>query len=205
MIYKSLVKPLGDYLFAFIAIILLSPIFLLISILLAISHKGSPFFFQSRPGKNAKIFTLIKFKTMNDKRDAKGNLLPDSERMTSIGRVIRSTSLDEIPQLINIIKGDMSLVGPRPLLKKYLNRYSPEQMRRHKLKPGITGLAQVSGRNNLSWDKRLSLDVKYVDTVSFALDVKIMALTFLKVIKREGISSGTSATMEEFKGTDQIN
>lgn len=189
-----------DLLLALPAFLVLSPVFLVLTIRLYFANGDSPFFVQPRPGKGGRVFRLIKFKTMNDRRDENGKLLPDKERLTDIGRFIRSSSLDEIPQLINVIKGDMSLVGPRPLLVRYLERYTPEQARRHDVRPGITGWAQVNGRNTISWEKRFEHDVYYVDHLSFALDVKIIFLTLLKVVKREGISSKTSATMEEFRG-----
>ena len=199
--YAHFIKPFTDILLALLLLFLLSPIFLFICITLLIANRGGVFFRQSRPGKQERVFKVIKFKTMNDKKDAHGKLLPDAQRLTSIGRFIRSTSLDEIPQLLNVIKGDMSLIGPRPLLVRYLDRYTPDQARRHEVRPGITGWAQVNGRNAISWEKRFELDVYYVDHISFALDMKILWLTVQKVIQREGISSGSSVTMEEFKGT----
>lgn len=202
MIYKRIFKRLVDLLLALPAFLLLSPVFLILTIRLYFANDGSPFFVQPRPGKGGRIFRLIKFKTMNDRRNATGKLLPDKERLTDIGRFIRSTSLDEIPQLLNVIKGDMSLIGPRPLLVRYLDRYTPEQARRHEVRPGITGWAQVNGRNAISWEKRFEYDVYYVDNLSFALDMKILWLTLIKVFKREGISSQTSVTMEEFKGSN---
>lgn len=186
-----------------IGFLLVSPVFLLIWLGLAIANKkDGAFFTQTRPGKNGKLFKVIKFKTMNDKRDADGNLLPDEVRLTRVGAFVRKTSLDEIPQLLNVIKGDMSLVGPRPLLPEYLPLYSPEQARRHEVRPGITGWAQVNGRNAISWQKKFELDVYYVDHLSFALDLKILFLTVKKVLVREGISSQTSATMERFMGNN---
>lgn len=164
-------------------------------------NNGKPFFIQPRPGKNEKIFKLIKFKTMNDKRDKLGYLLPDEKRLTVVGKFVRKTSLDEIPQLINVIKGDMSLVGPRPLLVEYLPLYNEEQKRRHEVKPGITGWAQVNGRNAISWEEKFKYDVWYVDHLSFILDLKILLLTIKKVFKREGISSTNAATMERFTGS----
>ena len=175
--------------------------FLILWILLSMANNGAgAFFFQERPGKNEKIFRVIKFKTMNDKRDESGSLLPDVERLTRVGRFVRSTSLDEIPQLLNVIKGDMSLIGPRPLLVQYLPLYNEEQKRRHEVRPGITGWAQVNGRNAISWQQKFEYDVWYVDHVSLSLDLKIMYKTIQKVFKRDGINSDTSATMEEFKG-----
>ena len=168
--------------------------------LLAFANGSKVFFWQDRPGRNGKVFRLFKFKTMNDRTDATGKLLPDKDRLTGIGRFIRSTSMDELPQLINVLKGDMSLVGPRPLLVKYLPLYTPEQARRHEVRPGITGWTQVSGRNSLSWEEKFKLDVWYVDHLSFALDIKILWLTLIKVLKREGINQAGQATMEAFKG-----
>lgn len=179
---------------------LLSPIFIFVTIGLFFANGGKPFFFQLRPGRNGKIFKIIKFKTMNDKVDENGNLLPDADRLTKIGNFVRKTSLDEIPQLLNVIKGDMSLIGPRPLLPQYLELYNDFQMRRHEVKPGITGWAQVNGRNAISWQKKFEYDVWYVDNISFALDVKIFFLTLKKVFVREGISQQGEATMEMFKG-----
>jgi undecaprenyl phosphate N,N'-diacetylbacillosamine 1-phosphate transferase len=175
----------------------------IIAILLFSFNKGAgAFFTQTRTGKNAKLFQIIKFKTMTDERDADGKLLPDNVRMTSIGRIVRSTSLDELPQLINVLKGDMSLVGPRPLLEKYIPLYSPEQFRRHEVKPGITGWAQVNGRNKITWAKKFELDVWYVDNQSFLLDLKILFLTFYKVIKRKDINTDNMATTQPFNGSN---
>lgn len=188
---------------AFISFAILFPIFLLCVIGLAIANQGQPFFFQTRPGKNGKAFRIIKFKTMNDKRSAAGELLPDAQRLTPWGRFIRKTSLDELPQLLNVIKGDMSLIGPRPLLMQYLPLYSEEQARRHDVRPGITGWAQVNGRNAISWEKKFELDVYYVDHCSFGLDVKILFLTIKKVFKSEGISQKGQATVEPFRGTKE--
>ena len=199
--YASFIKRTLDLTIAGIGLIALLPILLFLTGLLFFANRGKPFFTQHRPGKNAKVFKLIKFKSMNDKRDESGKLLPDAKRLTKIGRFVRSTSLDEIPQLFNVLKGDMSLIGPRPLLIKYLDRYTPEQARRHMVKPGITGWAQVNGRNAISWEKRFEYDIYYVDNLSFSLDLKILWLTIKKVIIREGISSASSVTMEEFKGT----
>jgi len=198
--YKSFFKRIIDVAFASLAFVMLLPVLLLLTTMLFIVNKGLPFFTQPRPGKKSKVFKLIKFKTMNDKKDAEGRLLPDSQRLTPFGRFLRSVSMDELPQLINVLKGDMSLVGPRPLLVKYLPLYTPEQARRHEVRPGITGWTQVSGRNSLSWDEKFKLDVWYVDHVSFALDVKILWLTVIKVFKREGINQAGQATMEAFKG-----
>lgn len=201
MIYKRYFKRSFDFFLSLIGFILVSPIFLILWILLSMANNGAgTFFLQERPGKNEKIFRVIKFKTMNDKRDESGSLLPDAERLTRVGRFVRSTSLDEIPQLLNVIKGDMSLIGPRPLLVQYLPLYNEEQKRRHEVRPGITGWAQVNGRNAISWQQKFEYDVWYVDHVSLSLDLKIMYKTIQKVFKRDGINSDTSATMEEFKG-----
>ncbi|MCS3871080.1 lipopolysaccharide/colanic/teichoic acid biosynthesis glycosyltransferase [Chryseobacterium ginsenosidimutans] len=198
--YKNFFKRIIDFSLALLVFLLLSPLFLLVMIGLAFANDGKPFFFQKRPGKNAKIFSIIKFKTMNDKKDAEGNLLSDAERMTSIGMFVRSTSLDEIPQLLNVIKGDMSLIGPRPLLVQYLPIYNKHQARRHEIKPGITGWAQVNGRNAISWKQKFDFDVWYVDNVSFVVDLKIIYLTIKKVFLKEGISANGHATTEPFKG-----
>jgi undecaprenyl phosphate N,N'-diacetylbacillosamine 1-phosphate transferase len=199
--YNSFLKRLLDFLLALMGFIIISPVFLLLWIWLSIANRGAgALFFQERPGKNEKIFKVIKFKTMNDLKDASGNLLPDAQRLTKVGKFVRSTSLDEIPQLLNVIKGDMSLIGPRPLLVQYLPLYNNIQRRRHEVRPGITGWAQVNGRNAISWEQKFAYDVWYVDNVSLSLDVKILLKTIQKVFKREGISSDTSATMEPFKG-----
>lgn len=196
-------KRLFDFITSSFLLVMLSPILIIIIIWLSISNKGSgAFFFQQRPGKDGKIFKVVKFKTMTDERDRDGNLLPDDKRLTNVGKFVRSTSLDEIPQLINVIKGDMSLVGPRPLLVQYLPLYSKEQARRHEVRPGITGWAQVNGRNAISWKQKFEYDVWYVDNMSFWLDVKILFLTVKKVFVREGISSQTSVTMEVFNGNN---
>ena len=195
------IKHAIDFISSLSLLLILSPIFLFIIVLLFFANKSTGvFFIQKRPGKNEKIFNLVKFKTMTNKNDENGNLLPDEKRITKIGAIIRRTSLDEIPQLINVIKGDMSLIGPRPLLVEYLPLYNIFQKRRHKVKPGITGWAQVNGRNAVSWKKKFEYDVWYIDNISFLLDLKILFLTFKKVIKSEGISSNTSVTMEKFKG-----
>jgi lipopolysaccharide/colanic/teichoic acid biosynthesis glycosyltransferase len=199
-VYKNFFKRIIDFSLALLVFLLLSPLFLLVMIGLAFANDGKPFFFQKRPGKNAKIFSIIKFKTMNDKKDAEGNLLSDAERVTSIGMFVRSTSLDEIPQLLNVIKGDMSLIGPRPLLVQYLPIYNKHQARRHEIKPGITGWAQVNGRNAISWKQKFDFDVWYVDNVSFVVDLKIIYLTIKKVFLKEGISADGHATTEPFKG-----
>lgn len=200
--YKNFLKRLFDFIISLTGFIVLFPLFLLISFLLFIANEGKPFFFQSRPGKNGKIFKVIKFKTMNDKQDKNGNLLPDADRLTTIGAFVRKTSLDEIPQLINIIKGDMSLIGPRPLLVQYLPLYSPEQVRRHEVRPGLTGWAQVNGRNAISWQKKFEYDVWYVDHISLSLDMKIFFMTIGKVLKSEGINSSENVTMEPFTGNN---
>lgn len=198
--YKKVFKRLIDFLCAMIGLLLLSPLFIIVTIGLFFANNGKPFFFQSRPGKKERIFKIIKFKTMNDKRDIYGNLLSDAERLTPLGAFVRKTSLDEIPQLINVLKGDMSLIGPRPLLVQYLALYNQVQARRHEVRPGITGWAQVNGRNAISWEQKFEYDVWYIDNLSAALDLKILYLTILKVFKREGISAEGQATMEVFKG-----
>lgn len=201
--YKTILKPLFDFLAALFGLALLSPIFIIVMIGLAIANNGKPFFFQRRPGKNEKIFSIIKFKTMNDKKDAKGKLLPDGKRLTKIGSFVRKTSLDEIPQLINVLKGDMSLIGPRPLLPEYLPLYNTEQKRRHDVRPGITGWAQVNGRNAISWEQKFEYDVWYVAHQSFILDVKILFKTVKKVFVSEGISQEGQVTAEAFKGNEK--
>ena len=200
--YKNFIKPVIDFVLALVGFLFLSPVFVLVTIGLFFANDGKPFFFQLRPGKDGKIFKIIKFKTMTDKKDEKGNLLPDADRLTKIGSFVRKTSLDEIPQLLNVIKGDMSLVGPRPLLPKYLELYNDFQRRRNEVKPGITGWAQVNGRNSISWEKKFEYDVWYVDNVSFLLDIKILILTVLKVVKSEGINEQGQATSNEFKGNN---
>lgn len=198
--YKNFLKPILDFITAIIVLLLVSPILIFAVAALAIVNSGSPFFVQRRPGKRGRIFSIVKLKTMTDERNADGDLLPDADRLTIIGRIIRKTSLDEIPQLFNVIKGDMSLVGPRPLLPSYLELYSKEQARRHDVKPGITGWAQVNGRNSISWEKKFELDVWYVDNQTIFLDIKILILTVKKVFLREGINSSGQATTESFKG-----
>ncbi len=201
--YASFFKRFFDFLISLVALIVLSPVLLVVTVLLAILNKGAgPFFVQKRPGRGGKIFKLIKFKTMTDERDAEGNLLPDEVRLTKVGKFVRSTSIDELPQLINVLKGDMALIGPRPLLVQYLPLYSPEQMRRHEVRPGITGWAQCHGRNTLSWTEKFKLDVWYVDHLSLKTDLQVIWLTVVSVLKREGISSDTSATMEAFNGNN---
>lgn len=198
--YKSFVKRVVDFVAALIGLALLSPVLLVVTVGLFLANQGKPFFFQLRPGKGGEIFKIIKFKTMNDKKDADGNLLPDAQRLTPIGRFVRKTSLDEIPQLLNVLKGEMSLIGPRPLLVHYLHLYTKEQNRRHEVKPGITGWAQVNGRNAISWNKKFELDVWYVDHISFNLDLKILIMTIQKVVKSEGINAADAATIEPFNG-----
>ncbi|OMP78868.1 sugar transferase [[Flexibacter] sp. ATCC 35208] len=198
--YNIFVKRLIDLIVAVSAFIILFPLFIIMTILLAIFNGGTPFFFQRRPGKNGQIFKVVKYKTMNDKKDAEGNLLSDAERLTSVGKFVRKTSLDELPQLLNVIMGDMSLIGPRPLLPEYLPLYNVEQARRHDVRPGITGWAQVNGRNAISWQQKFAYDVYYVENISAALDLKILYLTFTKVAKSEGINADNVATAEKFTG-----
>lgn len=199
--YKHFFKRLIDFILVLCVLLLIWPILLIITVWLHFANKGAgAFFTQDRPGKNGKIFKVIKYKTMTDERDAEGNLLPDEDRLTKVGRFVRSTSIDELPQLINVLKGDMALVGPRPLLPQYLPLYSPEQARRHEVRPGITGWAQIHGRNAISWTKKFEYDVWYVDHCSFLLDLKIVFLTIKKVFIREGISQEGQATMEVFNG-----
>ena len=199
--YKHFFKRVLDFTISACVLLIIWPILLLITIFLHFANRGAgAFFTQSRPGKNGKIFKVIKFKTMRDEKDANGKLLPDAQRLTKVGKFIRSTSLDELPQLINVLKGDMALIGPRPLLPEYLPLYSKEQARRHEVRPGITGWAQVHGRNAISWQEKFKLDVWYVDHCSLLVDIKIVFMTINKVIKREGISSATSVTMERFTG-----
>ncbi len=200
--YAKFLKRAIDFFLSLIALLVLSPILLILIIVTAIAMKGNPFFTQQRPGKNEKIFKLIKFRTMTNEKDENGELLPDNVRLNKFGKFLRSTSLDELPELINILKGDMSIVGPRPLLVKYLPLYNEEQRRRHSVRPGLTGNAQANGRNAISWEEKFKLDIEYVDNLSFAFDVKIIFDTVKAVLKRDGISSETSATMEEFKGSE---
>lgn len=202
--YAKYFKRVIDFTLSLIALIVLSPILLILVIVTAIAMKGNPFFTQLRPGKDEKIFKLIKFRTMTNERDENGDLLPDDVRLNKFGKFLRSTSLDELPELINILKGDMSIVGPRPLLVKYLPRYNDEQRRRHSVRPGLTGNAQANGRNALSWEEKFKLDIEYVDNISFAFDIKIIFDTVKSVLKRDGISSETSATMEEFMGNEAV-
>jgi len=198
--YKSYIKFIIDFIIALFLLIVLSSIIVTTIIFLFIANHGKPFFLQTRPGKNERLFKIIKFKTMNDKKESEGNLLSDAKRLTKVGAFVRKTSLDEIPQLINVIKGDMSLIGPRPLLPEYLPLYNDFQKRRHEVKPGITGWAQVNGRNLISWQQKFDYDIWYVENFSFLLDCKIVFLTIKKVFKREGISAENSVSAEAFKG-----
>lgn len=198
--YIKIIKVFFDFITALLGLLVLFPLFLFITIGLSFANNGKPFFFQTRPGKDGKLFRIIKFKTMNDQKDSEGNLLSDGERLTKIGKFVRKTSLDEVPQLLNVILGDMSIVGPRPLLPEYLPLYTKTQNRRHAVKPGITGWAQVNGRNAISWQQKFDLDVWYVDNISFLLDLKIVFLTAKKVFKSEGINSTGQITTEAFKG-----
>ena len=199
--YAKFLKRLFDFVLALIGLIVLSPVLLILMVLGAVKMKGNPFFTQERPGKNEKIFKLIKFRSMTCEKDGQGNLLPDEKRLTKYGKLLRSTSLDELPELFNILKGNMSIVGPRPLLVRYLERYNTFQRRRHEVRPGLTGYAQVHGRNAITWEEKLRYDVEYVDNITFLADIKIILGTVKAVLKRDGISSQTSATMEEFMGT----
>lgn len=198
--YRRLIKPLCDRIAALLLLILLSPILIATGLLLAVANRGHIFFTQPRPGKNENIFQVIKFKTMNDRKDAKGELLPDAERLTPIGKFVRSTSIDELPQLINVLKGDMSFIGPRPLLVQYLTLYNETQRRRHLVTPGISGWAQVNGRNAISWARKFELDVWYVDHISFLLDCKIVWMTICNILRRKDINQQGQATMEIFNG-----
>lgn len=201
--YQNFFKRLIDFTIAFVVLLLVWPILLCVYVWLTIANKGAgALFFQERPGKDEKIFNIIKFKTMTDERDASGKLLPDAQRLTKVGKFVRSTSLDELPQLINVLKGDMALIGPRPLHVYYLPLYSKEQARRHEIRPGITGWAQINGRNNISWTKKFELDVWYVDHCSLWTDIKIMFLTIKKVIVKENINNDSTATMYPFDGTN---
>ncbi len=205
--YAKFVKRLLDICLSFTALVVLCPVLLILTVIGAVAMKGNPFFVQPRPGKKGKdgkekIFKLIKFRTMSNAKDKTGNLLPDDVRLNRYGRFLRSTSLDELPELINILKGDMSIVGPRPLLVRYIPRYTSQQRRRHDVRPGLTGYAQINGRNAISWEERFAYDVEYVDNITFLGDVKILLGTVKAVFKRSGITSETSATMEEFMGTE---
>lgn len=198
--YSLLIKPVGDFFISLILIIILSPIIIFISILLFFSNNGKVFFYQLRAGLETRTFKIIKFKTMIDAFDENGNLLPDNIRLTRVGRIVRSTSLDELPQLVNVLKGEMSLVGPRPLLIEYLPLYNTIQLKRHNVKPGITGLAQTNGRNAISWDEKFKLDIKYVDNLSFFMDINILINTFIVVILQKGIKMKNTETNIKFKG-----
>lgn len=200
--YRNWLKPFIDFIVSLLALLILSPVFILATLLLFIANKGKPFFIQERPGKNERIFCILKFKTMNDKRDVNGNLLPDEKRLTTIGKMVRKTSVDELPQLINVLKGEMSLIGPRPLLVQYLPLYNAFQKRRHEVKPGITGWAQVNGRNAISWEEKFKYDVYYVDHLNLALDLKIIIKTVGNVFTSSGISQRGEATVEYFKGNN---
>ena len=200
--YRLFIKRCLDFVLSLIALVFLSPVLLIVAVLVRIKLGTPVIFKQERPGRNEKIFRMYKFRTMTDQKDSEGRLLPDEIRLTPFGKKLRSTSLDELPELFNILKGDMSIVGPRPLLVRYLPLYNERQRHRHDVRPGFTGLAQVNGRNSISWEEKFEWDVKYVEKLSFGLDVKIILQTVKTVLKREGISSGTSVTMEEFKGTE---
>lgn len=200
-VYEKYIKRALDFLLSLTALLILSPVLLILTVLGAWKMKGNPFFTQQRPGKDEKIFKLIKFRSMTCEKDREGNLLPDEQRLTKYGKLLRSTSLDELPELINILKGDMSIVGPRPLLVKYLPLYNEEQKHRHDVRPGLTGWAQANGRNAITWEEKFRLDVWYVRNISFSVDVKTVFLTVKKVFAREGISSESAATMEEFTGS----
>ena len=204
MVYR-IVKRIMDFAVALIALILLLPVLLVVMALLAWYQNGKVFFTQPRPGYQGRIFRVIKFKTMRDDRDEHGNLLPDVQRLTKVGKFLRSTSIDELPQLINVLKGDMSFVGPRPLLVRYLDHYNDFQHRRHEVAPGITGLAQCNGRNELSWDEKFAFDVQYVENISFKLDMKILWMTLWKVIRREGVNAGENVIMKPFVGNDKVS
>jgi lipopolysaccharide/colanic/teichoic acid biosynthesis glycosyltransferase len=204
-LYKSIIKPIADFLSAFILLLILSPFILVTMLVLLVANKGSIFFIQQRPGLHAKPFNIIKFKTMRDAFDHHGNPLPDHIRLTKAGKFVRSASLDELLQLINVLKGDMSLIGPRPLLMKYLPRYTEEQSRRHLVRPGISGWAQVNGRNAISWEEKFKLDLFYVQHQSLSLDLKILFLTIINILQRKGISADGQATMEEFKGNSAVS
>ena len=201
--YEKYIKRMLDFILALIAIVVLSPVILITALLVRIKLGSPVIFCQKRPGKDEKIFSMYKFRSMTDEKDENGNLLPDEVRLTGFGKKLRATSLDELPELFNILKGDMSIVGPRPLLVSYLERYNEEQKHRHDVRPGLTGLAQVNGRNAISWEDKFAYDVEYVKKVSFFNDVKIIFMTVGSVIKKDGISSATSATMEEFKGSGE--
>lgn len=202
LMYRSIIKPLADFIISLFSLIILFPVILILVIILLIANKGQPFFCQYRPGKNGRLFKLLKFKTMLDTKDANGVLLPDKQRITRIGKFMRSASFDELPQLFNVLSGKMSFIGPRPLLKEYLPLYNQHQARRHEVKPGMTGWAQVNGRNAISWTEKFNLDVWYVDNISFLLDMKIFFKTIFKVLNRQGINSSEKFTMGAFKGNN---
>jgi len=198
--YSKIIKPLSDFLISLIGLIIISPLLILITILLALANNGKPFFFQKRPGKSGEIFNIVKFKTMTDAKDNQGNLLPDSSRLTTIGKIVRKTSIDEIPQLFNVLIGDMSIIGPRPLLPEYLELYTVRQNKRHDVKPGITGWAQINGRNAISWTQKFEYDVWYVENMCLSLDLKILFRTVKKVLVSEGVNTQNMATTEAFNG-----
>lgn len=200
--YRNFGKRLLDFFFSLILIIVLSPILVVVGLLLAISNKGTPFFIHERPGYKGLPIKIVKFKTMNDQKDVNGKLLPDEKRLTSVGKLVRKLSLDELPQFFNVLKGDLSLIGPRPLLFKYLPLYSEDQFRRHEVKPGITGWAQVNGRNSISWTEKFQYDIEYVDHLSLKLDLKIIWLTILKILKSEGVNQTSEKPMEPFTGNN---
>lgn len=202
--YRKYIKRVLDIVLSLLALILLMPLMIILYILVRIKLGSPAIFKQQRPGKNEKIFTLYKFRTMTDEKDAEGNLLPDEKRLTKFGKILRSTSLDELPELINILKGDMSIIGPRPLLVEYLQLYTDEQKKRHDVRPGLTGLAQVNGRNNLEWDKRFEEDVNYVENISLWIDIKVILKTFIKILKREDISENGNATVRKFEGSGEV-
>lgn len=201
-IYENYVKRPLDIIMAFLVMVITSPVFIITWLLLVFQNRGQPFFFHRRPGYYEQPFSLIKFKTMNDAKDAEGNLLPDNDRMTPVGKWVRKLSIDELPQILNVLKGDMSMIGPRPLLFKYIPLYSDEQRRRHNVRPGITGWAQVNGRNSISWHRKFELDVEYVDNVSFWLDFKIVFLTIWKIFRREGVNQSSDRPMMPFDGSN---
>ena len=202
--YKHFFKRFLDFIISLVAIICICPVLMIVTIWLHLANKGAgAFFYQERPGKNSRIFRVTKFKTMTDERNAEGKLLTDAQRLTKVGKFVRSTSIDELPQLFNVLKGNMSLIGPRPLLVKYLPLYNAEQARRHEVRPGITGWAQVNGRNAIGWKEKFKLDVWYVDNISFVLDIRILILTIVNVLKRKGISGDNQATMEAFRGSGE--
>ena len=200
--YRNFFKRILDLVIAIIALIITLPLLIAVYVILYTQNKGSAFFFQERPGRYQKAFNIIKFKTMSDAKDSSGKLLPDNQRITKAGKIIRKLSIDELPQLVNVLKGEMSLIGPRPLLFKYMSLYSEEQLRRHNVRPGITGWAQVNGRNAISWIRKFELDIEYVDNLSFSLDIKILWLTFVKVLKTEGVNQSENRPMMPFDGNN---